>query len=432
MEIEGKADSQAVSDLLASMDDVIQKDPSVSESFRNKRNELFLVSTVAATVRPADIDDLTAVIEDFKKGANNFGGAGMDTEAEQAALKYLENRRSKMTTALKDDALQWGIDNGLVEEPVTTLFNDQGEFDQNAIIQRTVNAETVATHYGLAAPQYLTKREVDQFTRIIKQKDMPPNNKLAFIADFQKAFKGKAADVFLQMGDKGAYEISALGALVNAGRNDAALAIIKGMEEFDAGLKITGETEGNIQAIFFEHLSVGDENILANLATEDQAALYRLSKAHYKGLGKLEFDEDDFVASIDVVLGADGTRGGIQRVRDVRTLLPPDMTADEVENFLDNLNKNMVDKMLGFVGNNDPDMKLSEALIFDIRQRNDDYVLKYFNNDDYYIFDQARNAIVRFPNNEVFFINLEQMRLDFPEAFTTEVKRGFFSGKIKE
>ena len=41
MEIEGKADSQAVSDLLASMDDVIQKDPSVSESFRNKRNELF-------------------------------------------------------------------------------------------------------------------------------------------------------------------------------------------------------------------------------------------------------------------------------------------------------------------------------------------------------------------------------------------------------
>ena len=108
------------------------------------------------------------------------------------------------------------------------------------------------------------------------------------------------------------------------------------------------------------------------------------------------------------------------------------MTADEVENFLDNLNKNMVDAMLGFVGNTDQDMKLSEALIFDIRQRYDDYVLKYFNNDDYYIFDQARNAIVRFPNNEPFFINLEQMRLDFPEAFTTRVKRKFFSGKIKE
>ena len=433
MEIEGKADSQAVSDLLASMDDVIQKDPSVSESFKNKRNELFLVSTVAATVRPADIDDLTAVIDDFKKGANNFGGAGMDTEAEQAALKYLENRRSKMINALDDDALQWGIDNGLVEEPVQNLFDDQGNFDQNAIIQRTVNAETVRTHYGLAVPQYLTKAEVDQFSRIIKQKDLPPNQKLAFMADFQKAFKGAAANVFLQMGEKGAYEMSALGALVNAGRNDAALAILKGMEEFDAGLKITGETEGNIQGVFFEHLSVGDENILANLATEDQAALFRLSKAHYKGLGKLEFDEDDFVASIDVVLGADGKgRGGIQRVRDVRTLLPPDMTADEVENFLDNLNKNMVDAMLGFVGNTDTDMKLSEALIFDIRQRNDDYVLKYFNNDDYYIFDQARNAIVRFPNNEPFFINLDQMRLNFPQAFTTEVRRGFFSGKIKE
>ena len=59
-------------------------------------------------------------------------------------------------------------------------------------------------------------------------------------------------------------------------------------------------------------------------------------------------------------------------------------------------------------------------------------VLKYFNNDDYYIFDQARNAIVRFPNNEPFFINLDQMRLNFPQAFTTEVRRGFFSGKIKE
>jgi len=252
------------------------------------------------------------------------------------------------------------------------------------------------------------------------------------MADFQKAFKGAAANVFLQMGEKGAYEMSALGALVNAGRNDAALAIMKGMEEFDAGLKITGETEGNIQAVFFEHLSVGDENILANLATEDQAALYRLSKAHYKGLGKLEFDEDDFVASINTVLGADGTQGGIQRVRDTRTLLPPDMTADEVENFLDNLNRNMVDAMLGFVGDNDETMKLSEALIFDIRQRNDDYILKYFNNDDYYIFDVARNGIVRFPNNQVFFINLEQMRNEFPQAFTTKVKRKFFSGKIKE
>ena len=126
MELEGKADGQSVSNLLASMDDIIQKDPTVGQAFRNKRNELALVSTVAATVRTADIDDLNSVIKDIKDGTQNFGGAGLDTDAEQAALKYLTNRLSAMTTALKNDALQWGIDNGLVEEPVPTLFNDHG------------------------------------------------------------------------------------------------------------------------------------------------------------------------------------------------------------------------------------------------------------------------------------------------------------------
>ena len=108
------------------------------------------------------------------------------------------------------------------------------------------------------------------------------------------------------------------------------------------------------------------------------------------------------------------------------------MTADEAENFLDNLSTEMVAAMTSFVGDDNKKMVLSEEQILDIRQRYDDYVLKYFNNDDYYIFDQARNAVVRYPNDEVFYINLDQMRLEFPSAFTTEVDRGFFSGRIKE
>tara|TARA_Y100001937_G_C7104524_1_gene324258 strand:- start:268 stop:1617 length:1350 start_codon:yes stop_codon:yes gene_type:complete len=434
MELEGRADSQAVADVLANMDDLILKDPSIAPSFQDKRNELALVSTVAATVRTADIDGLNSVIKDFREGAENFGDAGMDTAAEQKALKYLTNRASKMQKALKDDALQWGIDNGLVEEPVENLFDDDGNFDATNIAKRNLNAETVAEHYGLTVPQYLTKNEVKSFARYIKKKDVNPNVKLAFMADFQKAWGGAAADVFLQMGEKDANEISALGALVNAGRNEAAIEIIKGMEEFDAGLKITGETEQNLMQIFTTFITDDEgRNLLETMDPRDQMALYNLAKAHYKGLGVVEFDGELFEKSIDIVLGKEGERGGIQEVRNTKTLLPPEITADEAENFLDNLSSDMIAAMNRFVREDDAEMKLSDSIILDIRNRYDDYVLKYFSGDDYYIFDKSREVIVRFPNDETVFINLEQMQVEFPNAFTEEVKRGFFGfGNIKE
>ena len=434
MELEGRADSQAVADVLANMDDLILKDPSIAPSFRDKRNELALVSTVAATVRSADIDGINTVIKDFKEGAEGFGDAGMDTAAEQKALKYLTNRASKMQKALKDDALQWGIDNGLVEEPVANLFDDEGNFDPNNIQKRNLNAETVAEHYGLAVPQYLTKNEVKSFARYIKKKDVNPNVKLAFMADFQRAWGGAAADVFLQMGEKDANEISALGALVNAGRNEAALSIIKGLEEFDAGLKITGETEQNLMDYFTTFITDDEgRNLLETMDPRDQMALYNLAKAHYKGRGVVEFDQELFENSIDIVLGKEGERGGIQEVRNTKTLLPPEITADEAENFLDNLSSDMIAAMNRFVREDDVEMKLSDATILDIRNRYDDYVLKYFSGDDYYIYDKSREIIVRFPNDETVFINLEQMQLEFPNAFTEEVKRGFFGfGNIKE
>ena len=434
MELTGKADGQSVSNLLASMDDIIQKDPTVGQAFRNKRNELALVSTVAATVRTADIDDLNSVIKDIKDGTQNFGGAGLDTDAEQAAFKFLTNRLSAMTTALKNDALQWGIDNGLVEEPVPTLFNEDGNFDQNLIERRNINAHIVAEHYNLAEPQYLTKNEVDQFKRIIKKKDLNPNTKLAFVADFQKAWGGATPAVFTQMGEKDSYDMAALGSLVNAGRNDAALAIMKGMEEFDAGLKIPGEvTEADLYTVFTAFIT-DDEgmNIFSDMDPDDLDAIYTLAKAHYKGRGITEYDEDLFVLSLNTVVGAEGDRGGIREVREQKTLLPPEMTADEVENFMDNLSSEIVAAMNSFAGEDDSDMKLSEELINDIRQRNDDYVLKYFSSDEYYIFDKSRNGIVRFPNGDPFIVNLFQIQKEFPNAFTEEVRRSFFTGKIKE
>jgi len=436
MKEQGQADSQAVSNLLASMDDVIAKDPSVSESFKNKRNELQLVSTVAATVRTADIDDLNRVIKDMEEGTPTFGGAGLDTEAEQAANNFLKSRRKKMITALNNDALQWGRDNGVIEEPVETLFDEEGNFDPNLVALRNVNAITVEEHYNLSEPQYLTKNEVDSFKRIIKKKDLNPNTKLAFVANFQKAWGGAAAAVFTQMGEKDAHDMAALGSLVNAGRNDAALAIMKGMEEFDAGLKLPS-TDGmtSPEEVFTAFITDDDgQNIFGRMDPNDLAAMFTLAKAHYKGRNIMEYDEDLFLVSLNTVVGADGDRGGIREVRGQKTLLPPEMTTDEVENFLDNLSTDIVKAMNIIVGENpdDPDLKLSEELINDIRNRNDDYVLKYFNADEYYIMDESRNGIVRYPNGDPFIINLYQMQLEFPNAFTEEVKRGFFTGRIKE
>ena len=436
MELEGKADSEAVNNLLSSMDDIIKKDPSVSPAFKNKRDELALVSTVAATVRTADVDDLSRVINDLKKGTQGFGGAGLDTAAEQAAYKYLTNRRNIMEKALEDDALQWGRENGIIDEPVPTLFDADGNFDPNLVALRNINARTVATHYNLAEEQFLTKIEVDEFAKFIKRKDLNPNTKLAFVARFQKAWGGEVAKVFTQMGEKDQHEMAALGSLVNAGRNEAALAIMKGMEDFDAGLKLSADTkESDLYEVFTAFIT--DEegmNIFSDMDPNDLDAMYTLAKAHYKGRNIMEYDEDLFVESLNVVVGANGDRGGVQEVRSHKTLLPPEMTADEAENFLDNLSTEIIASMNDYVGENidNPDRKLSAALIADIRQRNDDYVLKYFSSDEYYIFDLSRNGIIRYPDDTPVILNLFQLQKEFPRAFSEEVKRSFFSGRIKE
>ena len=123
----------------------------------------------------------------------------------------------------------------------------------------------------------------------------------------------------------------------------------------------------------------------------------------------------------------------IREVRNTKTLLPPEITADEAENFLDNLSADMIAAMNEFVREDDAEMKLSDATILDIRNRYDDYVLKYFSGDDYYIYDKSREVIIRYPNDENVFINLELMQREFPNAFTEEVKRGLFGfGNIKE
>jgi hypothetical protein len=213
---------------------------------------------------------------------------------------------------------------------------------------------------------------------------------------------------------------------------------MKGMEEFDAGLKIPGDvSEGDLYNVFTAFITDNDgQNIFQRMDPNDLVAMYNLAKAHYKGRGITEYDEDLFVESLNTVVGADkdSGRGGIQQVRNQKTLLPPEMTADEVENFLDNLSTDIVGAMNMIAGENpdDPDLKLSEELIYDIRNRNDDYVLKYFNADEYYIMDESRNGIVRYPNGDPFIINLYKMQLEFPNAFTEEVKRGFFTGRIKE
>ena len=156
MEIDGAADTQKITDLLQGFEKLINEDPNVGSDVKDKFNELRLTSKLAFDTRKASPTDMNMIISDFKKG-EVLGGSGMDTEAEQNTLKFLESRRTKMESALKDDALQWAIDNGVVEQPVTDLFNEDGSFDPMAVTERQMNAEAVRNHYNLPTVQYLNR-----------------------------------------------------------------------------------------------------------------------------------------------------------------------------------------------------------------------------------------------------------------------------------
>ena len=437
MEIDGAADTQKISDLLQGFEKLINEDPNVGSDVKDKFNELRLTSKLAFDTRKASPTDMNTIISDFKKG-ELLGGPGMDTEAEQNTLNFLESRRNKMESALKDDALQWGIDNGVVEQPVTDLFNEEGSFDPMAVTERLMNANAVRNHYNLPTVQYLTKNEVAAFNGFIKRKDLDPQLRLNYLSDFVKGWGDNVTDVFTQLGEKNAVQLAALGSYVNNNLHNSALTMLKGLDRIDAGDSIPEFTNANLMPVFIEVTSDNSaKDILELMDPKEKMAAFNLAKAHYMGLGRTDFDDAVFEDSIQAALGFNeetGT-GGVQEVRDVKTLLLPELTAEQTENVLDNLilpHFNFINQSI--VGSEELRDTIDRALLMDINN-NDDYILKAYSGDNYVIIDTARDKLVRYnptvenKSGDPVILNLYELMLAFP-GITQE--RGEVSQTVKE
>ena len=423
MEIDGAADTQKISDLLQGFEKLINEDPNVGSDVKDKFNELRLTSKLAFDTRKASPTDMNTIISDFKKG-EVLGGSGMDTEAEQNTLNFLESRRTKMESALKDDALQWGIDNGVVEQPVTDLFNEDGSFDPMAVTERQMNAEAVRNHYNLPTVQYLTKNEVAAFNGFMKQKDLDPQVRLNYLSDFVQGWGDEAANVFLQMELENAVMQSALGSYVNNGNIETARQILIGMDKVSAGEKIPADNPKDLKTIFAELITGSDNNdILQFMRAEDKQAIFKLATAHYLGRGLTTYDEDEFVDSIQAAMGANGDKGGIRLVNNEPVLLPQDYNVEMAENVLSNLANFHLRYMTITSGGDPAGNTIDRGLILDIN-KNPDYVLKYYGGTEYFIYDNARKKAVSYPRTdqpgsrpdylEKVVIDLNLLKTNFP------------------
>jgi hypothetical protein len=396
MELE-KADATKVADLLGAFNKHINDNPNVSADVISKRDELNLINEFSIISQKASVTNMDAIISDFKDG-KMLGGKGMDTEAEQKTLKFLESRRDKMEVALKEDAIQWATDNGLIPEPPESakLVNEDGTFNQSFVELRKVQAETVQDYYGLPATQFLTKNEVKEFGQYLNKKEIAPETRLAYLQNFVQAWGKNAKDVFLQMEIKNAVTQSALGSLVNGGNFETAKLILFGMDKVNAGETIN-ETSANLKTAL-ENITTGSDNkdILMNMRPEDKAVTVELATAHYLGKGYVEYDEERWIESYQAALGRDGDKGGIQDVNGEPVILPQNFTPIMAENVLDNLANFHLRFMEMDVGGDPAGRTIDRDLLMDINN-NSDYVLRYIGGTNYFIFDTARNKVVSYP-----------------------------------
>jgi hypothetical protein len=282
--------------------------------------------------------DLEREVSALTVGIEGEGKTGLDTLAETERLAFATKMLDTMRTELKKDPNGYAARVGMTyNDPATgktkTVNVKTIDFaDPNSWAERTSMARAVAAKYG-QAPKYFTPGELSTLDTVLKNGDRIA--KQGILAAVVSSGGNVAPDLLREIAPNNP-EFAQIGALSLSGSQSAADAALRGMEVLAAGNDLPGFTPTNTQLPFGEMMGQSMTFLPTSRGLiEKTARLIYADKVQKNGY--TEFEENAWKMSIQEAAGLNGEFGGIQMVGAVATLIPTDITAEQFNKAMDNL-----------------------------------------------------------------------------------------------
>lgn len=257
------------------------------------------------------------------------------TAAQFSQIEYIEQMRDSKREAVRNDPVVQYIADGRM-----------GDYELDsyaAMATRGADAAGAANYYNIPINEMkpLTNEEATAIKARIASGDADTQlRELQTLAGLDAGAPGMFAAAMAQLGEKDTVLGYAATLAYDKGDEATAAVIVRGANiiKTDKSLDRAFGSAGDADDKFYT--TVGRS--LSGIAPAARDAIFNAAKAHYAetyaSRGNLTFDGAQFEASVNAVLGSNGTGGpSLGSVNDVQTVLPRGVTEDMFETALSNM-----------------------------------------------------------------------------------------------
>jgi hypothetical protein len=315
---------------------LIEAVSNVPEDLRQDLTEdvmaLNITSATAEAVGNMTPAEAAGYIRSLGAGIEGIGDAGLDTPVEIETYDLAKKMLSGMEAELKKDPLSYAMRVGLNDANGNAIEITPIDFtNPDATIEtmkKRINDATIVSSKYSTPVTYFTPQERSMLAEVMDGAD---RSQRMFILGGIVDGAGQAAPDMMAEISKTAPEFAGIGALVVNERMDAANFALRGMDKLKGGYKPPEFTASNTDVLFNAKTTEALRYLPNTIGiTREVATAIYADMANTNNLQN--FDEDLWEDAINLALGADGAgNGGIQEVRGANTLVPPNLSSDDIE-----------------------------------------------------------------------------------------------------
>jgi len=303
------------------------------------------LSDVVQQAQTMNVSELTRYIEVLGQGFSNERPGGLETltsfpgnvntQIEQERLNLAEQMRDKMISGLKNDPLTYGIkagilgQNGLPLELNPIDITSGFEAAVSSLKERISVAKTIAGKY-IIKPKFFTQNEKSNIEEFLRSTD--GETKMGVLSALVQAGGPDAPDMLSEISKNSPFD-AGVGALVLIDRSATARMAYRGQASLDSGQVPSGWSKQIADEAFNKFNGKSLDEL-----TQTVGIILPIAKAIYTNIAMEEefFNEEKWEEAISLSLGGipKAGLGGIQNVRGRQTLLPPNITSEQVEDAL--------------------------------------------------------------------------------------------------
>ena len=350
-------DINALTDLLSDINDIPD---SLTDGLQDELNTLIATGDLGNTLREYTPSQVAGYLSGLRE-------EGVYTALELKQLNLAEKMLKNMETQLADDPLTYAMNvgvkdsnNNTVQISGITATPENPDVTAN-VKKRVADAQIIASKYGIE-PKFFTAQERDLLTEFLQSESTDRLQIMGFLGAMVDGGGSSTPDMLAEISDT-APGFAGIGALISENRPTAANHALRGMEFIKAGNKPAG-----LSAIYTEPEFVGRTGQALRYSPKTLNVIRENAELIYADIARTEtdFNADKWVSAIEMASGmktvGNKSYGGIQEVRGQMTLLPPEVTPDDLEDALSSLTSEMAFEISG--------INLSSGMVNAISKRN--------------------------------------------------------------